>query len=271
MKTLTKNILLVGLLMNLASCGSDGGGATDGNGKYTGVFSDSAVSNFQQTSGVAKSNSERVLNLVISSAYAGTGSISCIVGETISLSMDALSNTVNMDVTCNTLVDRSIRRNLLKSMDGIAIKRTISDASFKNGALDFRAGGSNGGFAFNTNYKVVAIWKDAVVDGGNNDGVMDSNEVCYERYTFASNGTVSIAPHADNTTQNTNNGSLNCAVTGAYNDSASFRFKDGALELDLTYKNNFDPANVFPAGHDDAGSSSYEKWELCTVGTNCTL
>ena len=272
MKTTIKTISLGVVLLSLASCGSDGGSATDSStGKVTGVFSDTAVSNFQQTSGIAKTNLEKVGELIISSAYAGTGSISCFSGETVSFSMDALGNTVNMDVVCASDVDYKIRRGLLKSMDGIAIKRTVSDASFKNGALDFRASGANGGFTFNVAYKVPAIWKDAVVDGGNNDGIVDANEVCYERYLFASNGTVSIAPHADNTAQNASNGSLNCSTTGAYNDSASFRFKDGALELDLTYTNNFDSANTFPAGHPDAGSSSYEKWELCTVGTNCTL
>lgn len=270
MKTL-KMISIVTLTIGLVGCGKDGGLATGSNAKVSGVFSDTAVSNFSQTSGIARTKIEKVGDLIISSAYAGTGSISCFSGETVSFSMDALSNTINMDVTCDSHVDRSIRRNLLKSMDGLSIKRTISDASYKNGALDFTAGGSNGGFIFNTNYKVVGIWKDAVVNGGNNDGIVDDNELCYERYTFASNGTVSIAPHADNVTQNTNNGSLNCATGLAYNDSASFRFKDGALELDLTYTNNFDPAHVFPVGHDDAGSSSYEKWVQCTIGVDCKI
>jgi len=156
-------------------------------------------------------------------------------------------------------------------MDGISIKRTISDASYKNGALDFTAGGATGDFSFNTNYKVVSQWKDAVVDGGNNDGLVDANELCYEGYIFTSTGNVGLAPHADNTAQNGANGSLNCATVGAYSDSASFRFKDGALELDLTATNNFDPAHVFPAGHSDAGASSYEKWVQCTIGVDCKI
>lgn len=272
MKATIKTISLGAVLLTLASCGSDGGSATSttsSGDKVTGVFSDSAVSNFQQTSGIAKTNMEKVGELIIASAYAGTGSISCFSGETVSFQMDALSNTVTMDISCAKDIDSRIRRNLLKSMDGIAIKRTVSDASFKNGALDFRPSGSNGGFQFNVAYKVPAIWKDSIADGGNNDGQVDANEICYERYLFVSNGTVSIAPHADNTTQNANNGSLHCATGLSYNDSASFRFKDGALELDLTYTNNFDPAHVFPSGHEDSGESSYEKWELCTVGTDC--
>lgn len=264
-----QTLLMTGILMGLTGCGTDSTSGTSA--KISETFNDTAVTNFSQTSGIAKSNLQKATEFIIASAYAGTGTISCLSGESVSFQMDALGNTVNIDATCNSFIDRSIRRGLLKSMDGISIKRTISDASYKNGALDFTAGGSNGGFAFNTNYKVVGMWKDAVVDGGNNDGIVDSNELCYERYTFASNGTVSIAPHADNVTQNTNNGSLNCATGLAYNDSASFRFKDGALELDLTYTNNFDPAHVFPAGHSDAGSSSYEKWVQCTVGVDCKI
>ena len=266
-----KTISMIALTIGMVGCGKDGGVATGANSKVSGVFSDTAVTNFSQTSAIAKTKMEKVGELIISSAYAGTGTISCFSGDTVSFTMDALSKTLNMDITCDANVDRSIRRGLLSSMDGISIKRTISDASYKNGALDFTSGGSVGSFAFNTNYKVVAIWKDAVVDGGNNDGLVDDRELCYERYYFASNGTVSIAPHADNVAQNASNGSLNCSTGLAYNDSASFRFKDGALELDLTYTNNFDPANVFPVGHSDAGSSSYEKWVQCTVGVDCKI
>lgn len=262
-----KLVSTIGMLTALTGCGDEAGQAV----KISQTFSDSAVTSFQQTSGLAKSNFEKASELIVNSAYAGTGAISCMSGEAVSFQIAALGNTVNLNTSCGPLIDLSIRRGLLQSMDGIAIKRTVSDASYKNGAMDFRAGGSNGGFSFDVGYKVVAIWKDALASGGNNDGIVDSNEICYERYTFNANGSVTIAPHADNTTQNTNNASLGCAVVGAYDDTANFRFKDGALELDLTYTNNFDSSNVFPAGHPDAGSSSYEKWELCTVGTNCKI
>lgn len=264
-----KRLAIIGLLIGMVGCGDDSSSGTPT--KISETFTDSAVTNFQQTSGIAKSNLEKASELIIPSAYAGTGSISCISGEVAGFQMDALGNTVDMAVICGSDVDYKIRRNLLKSMDGISIKRTISDASYKNGAIDFTTSGTNGGFSFNTNYRVIAIWKDALADGGNNDGVVDDNELCYERYVFASSGTVSIAPHADNTAQNNANASLHCAVSGDYNDSASFRFKDGALELDLTYSNDFDPNRVFPAGHPDAGESSYEKWVSCTKGVDCKI
>lgn len=125
MKNLIVTLLMAVSSALLTGCGSEGGGVVSGN-KYTGVFSDSSVTSFTQTGGVAlrkPSVPEKAINLIIPSAYAATGNISCFIGESVSFSADALGNTVNIDTTCSTSIDLSIRQQLLESMESSNLTR----------------------------------------------------------------------------------------------------------------------------------------------------
>jgi hypothetical protein len=243
------------LTLFLTSCGDDSSGG--GSGIISSTFSDSAVSNFSQTAGIAhlrKSLPQKTMDFIIPSAYAGGGNISCLSGDAISFQMDALGNTIDVDTTCSSAsaIELAIRRGLLASMDGIAIKRTITDASFKNGALDFRAAGANGSFQWDTGYKVKSI------EDANGDTTTGDN--CYDTYTFVSStGKLTVAPDAASS-----DGACLCVTTPGHadcqTDTVSFRFVDGNLELDLTNSDNY-----------DSSLDTYEKWESCTVGVDCEV
>jgi len=142
-------ILTLALLITGCNGGSSGSGGVAGSSLVSGAFSDASVTNFSQTSGIAKLNKSvpsQMIELVIPSAHAGGGNISCISGEAISFQMDALGNTVNVNTTCAaiTTVDLAIRVGLLESMDNSAIQRKISDAGASAQTLDFTNGGANG-------------------------------------------------------------------------------------------------------------------------------
>ena len=257
MKHLITTILTILITFQLTGCGSDDGASGGGSGLVTATFSDTSVTNFSQTSGVAKLQRnlpQQAIELIIPSAYAAGGSISCLSGEAISFQMDALGNTVTVDSTCTsfTAIDLAIRRGLLASMDGIAIKRTVTDASFKNGAMDFRTAGTVGSFSWDTGYRVMSI------NDANGDTTTGDN--CYDTYTFVSStGKLTIGPDAG-----ASDASCLCVTTPSHADcqldTVSFRFANGTMELDLTNSDNY-----------DTGLSTYEKWESCTPTVDCDI
>lgn len=290
--------LLIVLSFILTGCGSDDGASSGGTSIITGTFSDSAVSNFEQTSGVAKMTvPEKTLEFVIPTAYAGGGAVRCVSGEAISFQMDALSNTVNIDTTCGTYsnIELAIRKRLLESMDGISLKRTMTDASYKDGAIDFTSGGASGGFHWNDGNSgttddlyVVKDMDDCNGSGGDLYAVysFDRSTGKVTMYTLMNAGTIPTALGKSS--------AADCAaVTGGTDadgdgledspSNASFRFKDGTLELDLSGSNIFEVTRgsvngdgtticnnaTIPASN--TCESFYEKFETCTIGVDCVL
>lgn len=235
------NLALLISTIGLVSCGSDSGSTQQT--KVSGIFSDSAVTNFQQTSGIAKvDKSDKVLNFVLPTAYAGSGNISCLSGEAIGFSMDALGNSVNVSSTCSSVsvIDKDIRINLLKSMNGKKMRRTVTEADYNgdDAFLDF-----SGSFQFNVGYDVPR-----------NAGLP-----CKETYTFKADGTVTVS--ALDQGGQTANGS---ACGGAYTDTISFQFANGYLEFDLSAQRNFSKTNTMADGLSQA--ASYERFEVCGGG-----
>lgn len=239
----TKQILLITMVaLTLVGCGKDG---TSGTGKVEFIFSDSAVSNFSQTSGIAKiekSSPQQMMEIVIPSAYAGEGNVSCLPGESISFTMDALNNNIDVTSTCSSTstIDKDIRVGLLKSMNGYKMRRTVTEATYNgnDAVLNF-----SGGFSFGTAYTVPR-----------NGGLP-----CTETYTFNSDGTVSVAA-IDQSGVDTS-GTHNTACGGAYTSTISFRFANGYLEFDLSGSRNFSTSHTM----DDEGSlaGAYERFEVC--------
>lgn len=231
-----KSLLLVSSLVFIASCNSE-----SSNGKVEGVFSDSAVTNFQQTSGIANNNfKENVLEIAIPKAHAGIGSISCLKGEAVGFSMDAFGNSIDVSSTCSAFanIEKDIRVQLLKSMTGLKIRRTVTEATYNgnDAFLDFTSG-----FQFDVGYDVPR-----------NGGLP-----CVETYTFRSNGTVVISA--------TDQTGLGAGCGGASSDEISFQFKNGYLEFDLSSQRNFNTSHTT----DDEGSQvgAYERFEVCN-GSN---
>lgn len=232
-----KNLLLLASVLTLASCGD-----SRDSKKVSGIFSDSAVTSFQQTSGIAKiDKSQKVLNFVLPTAYAVTGNISCIAGQPISFTMDALGNMVTVNSVCTdvTTIDKDIRVGLLKSMTGFKMRRTITEATYNgnDAFLNF-----SGGFQFDVGYDVPR-----------NHGLP-----CKETYTFHADGTITITA-ADQTAQVAISDSTACG--GAFSDQIAFQFANGYLEFDSSGQRNFSKTHVM----NDMGVliSAYQRFEVC--------
>lgn len=303
-------MLLLGLI--LTGCG-DGSTSQGGSSTITSTFSDTAVSNFSQTSGVAKaSQGEKLINFVIPKAYAGGGDISCISGSDISFQMDALGQTVSIDTTCSSAagIEISIRAGLLESFDGKKLEPTVSEANYGPtggrgtdgfGELDFSGTGKAFGFYTGT---ITDTGIDSNADSNatlyNNIYVTKAKDDCdgsgnhqYDVFIFTSSGTVynyvllkgdlatalgvggSIADqathaaqcYADGTTDANSDGLVDKTLAQA---KISFRFKDGALELDFSGQNTFLESHGENSGstcsnatipNSNSCESSYEKWE----------
>jgi hypothetical protein len=232
MKKFDVRVLLVVFSMLLMSCGKDGdSSSTPSKTEY--IFTDSAVTAFSQTGGVAKVPMNP-LGFIMSSAYAVSGNVSCIGGEAVSFQMDALGSTVNLATTCNTssMLDLEIRQALLESLDGHKLRRTIfgMDAQPCGGAapclIDF-----TGGFTWEQAYEIEA------------------NTNCHEQYTFYRDGRVII----DVSTL----GGVTSACDPNYPETTSFRFREELME--------FDDKKQF-----NNGSPDYERWCLDDdVDGNC--
>jgi hypothetical protein len=232
-------LFIIFSLIGLVSCGGD----SSQSNKVDVLFSDNAVSHFSQTSGIAKVQ-KTPLDLIISSAIAGGGNISCITGESVGFTMDAMGNTVNINSTCSYEVGADIRRGLLKSMDGLKLRRTVTEASYNgnDAILDF-----SGGFLWDTAYTVPR-----------NAGLP-----CVETYTFhRTSGTISVAASDQSAVDTSGTHGQLCG--GAFTDTVSFRFSNGYLELDLSNSQNFTISRTYSDG---GNYPSYERFELCD-GTN---
>ncbi|MFG1523475.1 hypothetical protein ABMA67_00565 [Halobacteriovorax sp. RZ-3] len=265
MRRLLKIVPMAIASVVLVSCNSSGGAGEPVLIEQT--FSDTAVTAFEQTSGIAEATTgEEVINFVLPKAYAGGGDISCYSGERVSFQIDALGNTVQVDSTCSENIDVDIRRGLLSSLDGLAFYRSITDSSNRFGAIDFTSGGVNGGFQWDTPYTVAAV--------SDSSGTKPSGLNCMEKYTFnRALGTVVLEFDFDNS---------DAGCTGwTGQEVASFRFSNGFMEIDLTNTNTFDIDRGFDVSNgnaicDDATTnvnceSAYERWTTCVIGTNCYL
>lgn len=159
MKNYATFLCFIAFPLVLTSCGGSSGPSSQGaTSKVELSFSDTAVSNFNQLSGVAKlSPLQQSLELILASAFAGGGNISCLTGTDISLQMDALGNTVSIDTTCTSAsgIETAIRAGLLESFDGLILEPTVSEAQYGPtggrgtdgfGKLDFSGTGKAFGF-----------------------------------------------------------------------------------------------------------------------------
>lgn len=230
----TKQILLITMVaLTLVGCGKDGTGT--GNGKITAIFSDSAVTSFSQTSGLAKVDNS-VINTIIPSAYAVDGNISCLSGEAVTFEVAALGTALfDINTTCTNVsaMDTAIRVGLLGSMNSLKMRRTVSEAGYNttSAILDFSA-------------------KD-VFDASGHTMPRVGGAGCVETYTFnRASGTVTVSA--------VNQGG-GCTI--AYSETVAFRFNNGYLEFDLSNTKNFSPTNTY----NDEGSQvpSYERFEVC--------
>lgn len=274
MKIFYSTLLLSSVL--LVSCGSDNEKSV-----VDQTFSDATVSNFQQATNIAK-NQRRLSELLISSAYAGSGNIKCFSGESVEFQMDvtlgASTTTETITGTCNSTISNQIRRGLLEALDGKTLIREVSQAGTGvNYQLDF-----TGGFNFNSPYKVLEESK--------TNGVTRN---CYLDYTFDfTTGLVSLDTKdsraggalSDNETANDDfsianphDGSSGCFSKNTDFNKIAFRFIDGKVEFDESGTGNFsdkgcakwtgDTLTDYKENGDGSGNcpdagyeSTYERW-----------
>lgn len=222
--------LMLGISM-IAITGCSGDSSPAASTVRSQIFSDTAVTAFTQTAGVAK-NKPSFIDNAFNSAYAVDGNIRCVEGAPVSFQLDALGNTVQIDTTCNAQVDLTIRQGLLQSMAG---KRMLQywagghDATAEGRVLTFNAVGSFWGTYDN-------------IEAGSAAG-------CKDKLTFdEETGSVTIENDAMNYGGvATNQACLDAEFPGAtandYKRVLPFRFKDGKLQLDGTGTGNFVDGN----------------------------
>ncbi len=180
--------------------------------------------------------SDKVLNFVLPTAYAGSGNISCISGEQVGFSMTALGSNVDVASTCSSVsaIDKDIRVNLLKSMGGKMMRRTVTEAIYNSSDvfLDF-----SDGLKFGVGYTVPRL----------------TGSPCEETYTFKADGTVTVTAEDQS--------SSGCPSGAAFTDTVAFQFANGYLEFDSSGQRNFSKSHTM----DDDGKmiASYERWEVC--------
>jgi hypothetical protein len=214
------------------------------------IFSDNAVTSFQQVGGVVI-NRPFLIDKLFSSAYAISGNIRCVEDAPVSFELDALGNTVQVDTYCNSNMDLNIRRKLLESMAG---KRILMEYG---GGHDTRSEGRV--ITFNT---VGSFWStyDNIVSGAQNTG--HNEHLCKDKMTFdQATGQVTIEHDVTSsliagtdTTQDCLNSEFVGATEADYKKILNYRFKDGMLEfdegLDFTINNDY---NRFCIDNDSDG------------------
>lgn len=215
---------LIALAVTFIGCG--GGSGSGSSSKTEFVFSDSSVTRFEQTGGVAQVKLNVFEQFILSTAYAAAGNVSCLKSEPVSFQADALGNTVDIETTCKSseLLELDIRQALLESLDGHKLRRTMFGLNAQP------CGGSSpclidftGGFVWGQPYEIEA------------------NTGCFEQYTFYADGRVVI-------NHSTLGGDTSNCDSG-YPETTSFRFHESNME--------FDSAKQF-SGPDE----NYEKWCL---------
>lgn len=191
------------------------------------IFSDSAVTSFEQTGGVAI-NKPSLMDKVFASAYAVSGNISCVEDAPVSFELTALGNDVQVDTTCDAGIDLSIRQGLLESMAG---KRILM---YYGGGHDTRSEGR--AIMFNA---IGSFWGTYgnIPAGLSNQG--NNEQHCKDKLTFnQTTGQVTIEHDVTasliagvDTTQDCLNSEFPGATLADYKHVLNFRFKDGKLEM----------------------------------------
>ncbi len=185
------------------------------------TFSDSSVTAFTQTSGVAI-NKPSMMDYLMNRAYAIDGNISCINGNAVSFDLTALGNNVQIETTCGDGVELSIRQGLLESMAG---KRLLM---YWGGGHDTR--GDNRSITFNPTTSFWGTYDK--LEAGSKTG-------CKDKLTFdQATGTVTIendSVNSDPLPSHNNQDCLDSEKPGAtaedYKKVLNFRFKNGKLEM----------------------------------------
>lgn len=218
-----KGLMTCSLLLTLVACqGKSGSGSPS---VYTGTFSDTAVSSFEQTGGLAKYKPS-AFEMVIPSAYAAEGSIRCVQNTPVTFDVIALGANLQIEANCDNNIDLSIRKDLLRSLAG---KRLLMN----------RGGGADAKPLLRViNFRPDAtFWGiyDNVVAGHSNNGQNEQN--CRDKFTFdEATGTVTIAYDNLASTADTHQACLDNEFPGATEDDykivLAFRFKNGLLEMD---------------------------------------
>jgi len=210
-----------------------------GTGDYSGVFTDSAVTAFSQTGGLAlkkKSTGEQLMNIVIPSAYAASGNISCIEGTAAQFDATALGDSITFSVTCGTSMDLGIRQELMETLknhtflveygDGNAAVRQANVTIPNTGARTF----------------TVTVENVQAGKGG-----------CFDDMAFDMD--TGIMTYTNNQADSIGGGCAIGAYTGApnaYTDTMVFRFKDGKVDLDFNETNP----------QFEVGNADYVRWCL---------
>lgn len=241
-------IPILGCLM--VSCNQSGGGggstASSSDGKtISKTISDSTLTSFTQTSGVAKYKPS-FLDKIISNAYAIDGNIRCIKGDPVSFDMDiqigADTEDLQVDTTCGADVELAIRRKMLTALDGHIMMLELAgngDVGSKY-TLDFKNNAGQG-FKFDIPHPTV---EEIYMDGLN-------EWPCKVDYVFKeATGKVQVSIGVDDlnwvfaalkVNQDTNHhfSDSRCDVTPKVMRSPDFRFKNGKIEMDESGTKNF--------------------------------
>lgn len=197
------------IALSVAFVGCRGGSSSGGDSKTEFVFSDSSVTRFEQTGGIAKIQPSFFEKALFSKAYAASGNVSCLGSEAVSFQADALGNTVDIETTCKSseMLELEIRQHLLESLDGHKLRRTMFGLNAQP------CGGSSpclidftGGFVWGQPYEIEA------------------NTGCHEQYTFYADGRVVI----DHSTLGGD--TSNC--DSGYPETMPFRFHESNMEFD---------------------------------------
>lgn len=242
--------MVASLTLLLISCGDSGGGTSSQGDStlYSGVFNDNAVTSFSQNGGVASRMPKKAMEFIIPSVYAASGTISCLIGEDTSFQAVALGETVDIDTSCSTTIDLSIRRELLKAF----VSKTMRVEMHEHGNANAQD------ISFPATTDVENKMTVNVMGVGNG---VDSN--CGAKYEFnLTSGVVRLYVDAANTVGN----GINAACASGANDFVNgfeqqiqYRFKDGKVEFNMDNETTFDTA-ASDTGGGVSSNPSYARW-----------
>lgn len=240
-----KKLLLFVTVIGLTSCGSD---SDSGQSKFTGTFSDSSVSSFSQTSGIAKTISP--IEIIVPTAYAASGDISCLRGESVSFEAVALGETIDINTTCSDALDLAIRRKLLEAFISKSMHVEMHEHGNANAqTITFPASVSD------SNTMTVDVM-------GVGNGVSSN---CGAKYEFnLSTGTVKVYIDGANTVGNGINSACGSGASdfvNGFEQQIQFRFKEGKVEFNMDNETTFD-STASDTGGGVSSNASYARWCL---------
>lgn len=223
-----KSLLLAFIILAFAGCKGDKSSSDELKGALReDTFSDSAVTYFDQVSGLAQ-NRKSPLSYLLNTAYAIDGNIRCFTGSSVSFELEALGESVLINTKCNSEMDLKIRQGLLQSLAG---KRVIMEWA---GGADARSTGRVITFRPQNSF-----WGkyDNVASGAPDRGHQE--DMCKDSYIFnESAGTVTIELDVPGSTAIRSDSAQYCldneflgATQDEYRKVLNFRFKDGKLEF----------------------------------------